>query len=81
MQCAEVDSNGMVVAVPVPTSGLDACAFVLETPQEVAMNSAPWALTTEQAGQIGGATLLLWALAWGVRQIGNVIRHTDKEES
>lgn len=63
--CVAVDPNGAVYVVdpqPAETSG---CGLVVVSGLEA--GSSPWALTPEQGSEIGGAVLLVWALAYVFR--------------
>lgn len=52
-------------------SDLTACSYVLGSYSETAPDV--WQLTPEQGLEIGGAILLVWAIAWGFRMVTRVI--------
>lgn len=71
----------VVVASPQPAD-VTTCGQVLASATEI--GQSPFALTTEQGAQIGGAILLVWALAWVVRMLVralNVDGHNNQEVS
>jgi len=52
--------------------------YVLLTRAEVIQNAtSPLRLTWYEAGQISGAILGIWALAWCIKQMARLIRETD----
>lgn len=71
----------VVIADPQPVD-VTTCGAVLASPQEI--GQSPFALTTEQAAQIGGAILAVWAIAWCVRMLVRALdidEHNQKESS
>jgi len=41
--------------------------------------SGPFALTAEQGAQVGGAILLVWAIAWVFRALSRILSTDEKE--
>lgn len=79
MLCAAVDSNGSLYLVdpqPVDTS---ACGLVLVSGLEAA--SSPWSMTPEQGSEIGGAILLVWALAYVFRLLVRALNVDENGDS
>lgn len=54
---------------------------VMKSQEFDTFTASPFRLTVAQGGAISGAILLLWAAAWGIRQMVGVIRHTDTPPS
>jgi hypothetical protein len=70
----------LVTHLELSTSNAATCSatqVALLTATEAASITSPFNLTLLQAGQIGGAVMLLWALAFGFRQIIRLIRESD----
>lgn len=76
MLCVAVDGSGAVFVVQPQPVDTAACGLVLVSGQEA--NSSPWFLTLEQGSQVGGAILLVWALAFAFRV---VIRALNVDEN
>lgn len=77
MLCVNVNRSGEIVAVtPQPESFSD-CSYVIVSGAYI--SNSPFSLTIEQAQQIGGAILLLWGVAFGIRSIARIIIHSEKE--
>ena len=77
--CVQVDVNGSVFVVdpqPVDTS---ACGLVLVSGLEAA--SSPWSMTPEQGSEIGGAVLLVWALAYAFRVVARALNVDENGDS
>lgn len=77
--CVQVDGNGSVFVVdpqPVDTS---ACGLVLVSGLEAA--SSPWSMTPEQGSEIGGAVLLVWALAYVFRVVARALNVDENGDS
>jgi len=53
-------------------------SFVIPTCSEVT-EASMWEITAEQGAQIGGAILLVWAVAWVIRALSRVISTEEKE--
>jgi len=78
-RCVQVDANGSVFVVdpqPVDTS---ACGLVLVSGLEAA--SSPWSMTPEQGSEIGGAVLLVWALAYVFRVVARALNVDENGDS
>lgn len=43
------------------------------------LGNNPWSLSPEQAAQIGGAILLVWAIAWVFRALSRILSTEEKE--
>lgn len=53
--------------------------YVVMTSEQFAQfGLSPFALTTDEAGAIAGAILLLWATAYGIRMAIQTLRKTDE---
>lgn len=76
MLCVAVGVNGAVFVVEPQPVDTAACGLVLVSGQEA--NSSPWSLTLEQGSQVGGAILMVWALAFVFRV---VIRALNVDEN
>ena len=56
------------------------CAMVALTGAEYqSIVSGPFALTVEQGAQVGGAILLVWAIAWVFRALSRILSTDEKE--
>lgn len=53
---------------PPPLPG-DCTAWTVDT-----YEPSPFALTSDEGGQIGVAIMLVWAVAWGIREIARLLR-------
>ena len=79
MLCVGVSPDGSVYVVdpqPVDTS---ACGSVLVSGLEAA--SSPWSMTPEQGSEIGGAVLLVWALAYVFRAVARALNVDENGDS
>lgn len=59
------------------------CSQILITGGEYANSfslDSPFILNETQAAQIGGAILLLWAVAWGIRLFGRMILSSSNNQ-
>jgi hypothetical protein len=65
--CVEVDGAGFVVVVDPQPATFEACTLVLVSGSEHA--ASPLVLTVEEGGLIGGAIMLLWGAAFGLRML------------
>lgn len=77
-------TNNVVQLVTPQPADITGCQMLLVTPGEYqnsfgAVN--PFALTVQEGAQIGGAIVLLMAVAWVFRQFANVINHSSKDET
>lgn len=77
--CVAVDPNGAVYVVDPQPADTSACGLVLVSGLEAA--SSPWALTPEQGSEIGGAVLLVWALAYVFRVLIRVLNVDENGDS
>lgn len=65
MLCVEVSQDGSVYVVDPQPADSSVCGLVLVSGLEA--HSSPWNLTLEQGSQVGGAILVVWALAFVFR--------------
>lgn len=60
----------------------ESCGMVaLSGAEYAAYTGGPFSLTAEQGAQVGGAILLVWAVAWTIRAVARVITQTDVERN
>lgn len=72
MRCVLIDTSGAVVDLVPQPSDVTSCTLVLVSPTEV--NSSPFVMDLADAAAIGGAVMLLWAVAFGIRQVLDFLR-------
>lgn len=77
--CAVVDANGAVFVVDPQPADTSACGLVLVSGLEAA--SSPWSMTPEQGSEIGGAVLLVWALAYVFRVVARSLNVDENGDS
>jgi len=77
--CIEADVNGVLSLVDPQPGDTSTCPYVVTSGAEV--GSVPWALTIEQAHEIGLAILLICAVAWSLRYIADFIDRNEEEKS
>ena len=86
--CVQITNIGptanLVQLVSPQPAEITACQYLLVTPGEYqnsfgAVN--PFALTVQEGAEVGGAILLLMAVAWVFRQFANLINQSSKEEN
>jgi len=65
--CVEFDVNGNLVAADPQPATFETCTLVVLSGPEHAAN--PFVLTVEEGGLIGGAIMLLWGAAFGLRML------------
>lgn len=76
--CVQADVNGVLsVASPQPAD-ISACTMMVIAPSD--LMAGPWVLSEEQAVEITGAILMVWAVAWGVRVLIRALRFVDDDE-
>lgn len=85
MQCVTTytaDGRSYVVIADPQPADVTTCGSVLASATEI--GQSPFALTTEQGAQIGGAILVVWAVAWVARVLIralNIDEHYKQESS
>lgn len=72
MRCVAIDPAGVVVVANPEPADVSSCSLVLASPGEI--GASPFALDVPAASAIAAAVLLVWAGAWGARQIINHLR-------
>lgn len=77
--CVQVDTDGTIYAVQPQPAEVSACSYVLVS-GDAALNS-PFALTPEQGAQVGGAVLLVWAVAYVFRVLARVLNVDQNGDS
>lgn len=77
--CVQVDTDGTIYAVQPQPVEVSACSYVLVS-GDAALNS-PFSLTPEQGAQVGGAVLLVWAVAYVFRVLARVLNVDEKGDS
>ena len=78
MLCVEQDINGVILALDPQPADVSLCPLVLVSGPEAALS--PWALTPEQGAEIGGAILLVWAIAFGFRAVARTLSTAQSKE-
>lgn len=77
MRCLTLMPSGAVQVDPEgSTCAPDALVLLTQSEADAAFQS-PFALTVDQSFEIGGAILLVWSVAWGIRVIASLIRERD----
>lgn len=78
-QCvtATVDQNGTVILQIDAQTDLQQCQIVLQTGVEVGNSLAFF--TPAEAVEISTSVALLWAMAWGIKQVARVLKETQNE--
>lgn len=80
--CLQQNLDGTLSAVsPQPVEPSGCSLVVLSGPEFVSVQANPWNLTPEQALQIGGAILTVWACAWTWRLVAMPVRSSFKSET
>ena len=79
MLCAVVAPDGAVYVADPQPADTSACGLVLVSGLEAA--SSPWSMTPEQGSEIGGAVLLVWALAYVFRVVARSLNVDQNGES
>lgn len=79
MLCAVVAPDGSVYVVDPQPADTSACGLVLVSGLEAA--SSPWSMTPEQGSEIGGAVLLVWALAYVFRVVARALNVDENGDS
>lgn len=79
-QCVllQLAEDGSYRLTPQVSSDLNSCAYVIQSGAEVGNSIAN--LTPSQGSEISVYVCGLWALAWGFRQISNVLNSGDSNE-
>jgi hypothetical protein len=67
MRCVQVDLSGHVVDVSPQPDDVTTCPMVIVSGAEAV--GSPFRLTLEEGGMIGGAVVLLWGAAFGLRAL------------
>lgn len=67
---------GLDPSVTDPTT----CPYVVETGSESGFASL-FSITPAEAGLLAVAVSSLWALAWGIRQLGKFISHEERSQN
>lgn len=79
--CLEITPDGHLVSASPQPADVSACILVATSGAEfVSIQATPWNLTTEQASQIGGSILALWALAWVIRVLAGALNSSHQPE-
>ncbi|AEV26905.1 hypothetical protein ACLSSQ_09155 [Azospira sp. APE16] len=79
--CVELNQAGQLQLVATQPADLTACSLVVMSGSEfVSAQASPWNLTPEQGSQIGGAILVLWALAWVFRILAGMLNSSHQPE-
>ena len=79
MLCAVVAPDGAVYLVDPQPADTSACGLVLVSGLEAA--SSPWSMTPEQGAEIGGAVLLVWAVAYVFRVVARSLNVDENGDS
>ncbi|CAN5673996.1 hypothetical protein BH11PSE12_BH11PSE12_27200 [soil metagenome] len=74
----EIQVDGSYKVTPDARTDLSACMYVLNTGEEV--GNSLIGLTPAQGAEISAYIAALWAVAWGIKQIANVIKGTENHE-
>lgn len=81
---ARLQVTTLRVPLPLPATPPTTCnvnEYVVMSQAEFLDRTAdPFNLSLNEAGAIGSAVILLWAAAWGVRQLIRTTRNTDHVE-
>lgn len=79
-RCVEIGEGGALIDVSPQPSDVTTCALVVASGYEHGQfSSSPWVLTEAQGAQIGGAILLVWAIAWVFRALSRTLQSDEKE--
>ncbi len=78
-QCVQLqlNSDGSYRLIPQDLQDLNSCAYVISTGAEV--GNSLLSLTPAQGAEISMYVCGLWALAWGIKQIGIVLNSGDSQ--
>ncbi len=79
MRCVVISgtANYVVDRVPQPNDPTT-CAYVLAAPGELQGN-ALFQLSIAEAQKISAAIFLVWAVAWGFRQVASLLNNRDQK--
>lgn len=79
-QCVilQLVEDGSYKLIPQSSQDLNSCAYVIQSGAEVGNSIVN--LSPSEGLQIGAYVCGLWALAWGFRQISNVLKIGDSDE-
>lgn len=80
MRCFVVSSGSLSLS-PDGTVCSPSDLVVFTTAEADKMLSSPFNMTVEEGGQLGGAVLMVWAVAWGVRMIARILNTGDEASS
>lgn len=70
--------DASLVPVQSQPATVEACAYVVMSGAEaVAVANSPWNLTVAEGGQIGGAILLVWSVAFAMRLSWMPVRDSE----
>lgn len=76
MQCLTDTGTGFVISNPQPEI-YTSCTFILVNPTEI--ESDIFNLTPEQGSEIGGAIMLVWAIAFAYRAAIHALKSDESE--
>jgi hypothetical protein len=76
MQCLTDTGTGFVLTNPQPVE-YTACTYILVNPTEI--SSEIFNLTAAQGGLIGGAIVLVWAVAFAYRAAIQALQTNERE--
>ncbi len=72
--------NTLSVVLPQPVEPSTCSVVALSGAEFVSVQASPWNLTVEQAGQIGGAITLVWAIAWAWRLFAAMVHPSSQPQ-
>jgi hypothetical protein len=75
--CVELDTTNHLVATTTPPESCT--AYVIQSQSDWAASQFPlWSLTPEQGTEIALAILIVWAIAYAIRQVAVALRNIDE---
>jgi hypothetical protein len=75
--CVELDANNHLVATTTPPESCT--AYVIQSQSDWVATQFPlWSLSPEQGSEIAGAILIVWAIAYAIRQVARALSHIDE---
>lgn len=77
---AKNTADGLVLVLDPTQTNPTACTYVVHTGSE-SMVASLGALSIQDASLIGTGIWIVWAIAWGIRQVGHSLINPNERES
>lgn len=74
------DGSNYVLSPDTTSGDIAGCVYVVQSGEEL-MQEPPWYLSVEEALAITTAVILVWAMAWGFKQVARTLRESNDENN